>query len=200
MSNSQFIWYMVVNIFVAFGTVGAVIVALFGRKFFPPKLEVELANPQGEFTSWTQDGKEHKARYYQVQVRNKRRWSPASDVSVHIVQMLVPGPDTILHEEWQGDVPITWKFRSSYPEPNRVGKPINYDLVSVNDENQVSLHPIAAATSFNRIRAGSCRFAVLVQAKSAERDSKIVKINVSWDGIWERETEQMARHFFVTPG
>lgn len=197
MTDHQFVWYMLINALVAIGTIGAVIVALFGKKFFPPKLELTLVSPNGELTGWkNKEGKQEYARFYHVRVSNERRWSPATDVSMHIIAMLEERADHELHEDWRGDIQITWRFRSNYPQPTRVGKAVDYDIVSVNDQGYVSLHPIAAASSFRKVRNGKCRFTILLQAKSAEGDSDVAKANISWDGTWD-ETEAMAKHFII---
>ncbi len=85
MTHSQFVWYMVVNGLVACGTIGAVFVALFGKRFFRPKLKLTLPNPQGELAKWKHDGKEMSARFYQIRVTNNRRWSPATNIGVHLI-------------------------------------------------------------------------------------------------------------------
>ena len=93
MTQCQFFWYMVVNSLVALGTIGAVFVALFGKKFYRPKLELTLANPKGELAKWTVGGKDMSARFYQVRVTNRRRWSPANNVGIHLIGIDEQRPD-----------------------------------------------------------------------------------------------------------
>jgi hypothetical protein len=199
MTDCQFFWYMVVNGLVALGTIGAVIVALFGKKFAPPELEITLANPFGEFTKWEKEGKTHCSRFYQARVVNKRRWSPGTNLSLNLIAVEEERSDHTLSDEWQGDVQIKWKHPHHYPQPNNIGKPVDYDLVSVDAEHFVSLHPIAAASSLNRVRKEKFRIRVWLQARTTEADSPVTKFDISWDGTWAETTEEMKKHFIVKP-
>ena len=197
MTPHQFTWYMVVNSLTAIGTIGAVIVALFGKKFFRPKLAVTLANPQGEVATWKKgDGKEGKARFYQARITNKRRWSAATNISLHLVAVHEERSDNEFHEDWSGDVQMRWKHTSSFPQPSYVGKPVDYDLANVNRDGFVQLNPIVAA-SLNTVRTGKCRFQIVLQARATECDSPLVRVEISWDGKWEDATESMAKHFII---
>jgi len=198
MTDLQFTWYMIVNGFVAIGTIGAVVAALFGKKLFPPKLELTLAQPLGELTKWKQEGLDKGARFYHVRVTNKRRWSPATNLGVHLIAMEEERSDNKFYRDWEGDVQLKWKHTNSIPQPGQVGKPVDYDLVSVNSECFVSLHPIAAATSLNRVRTDRCRFRVWIQARATECDSPVVRIEMSWDGKWSEGNEEMSKHFIIS--
>lgn len=194
---------MVVNTLVAVGTLGTVVVALFGnywrRRFFPPKLKVQLCEPAGELTSSRFAEQSKKSWYYHVMVENEHRWSPATNVSLHLVAMDLPGPDNQFIREWNGDVQLKWAFMAFYPAQNRtVGKPIRYDLVSVDEEfSNLALHPIAASTSLKATRQGKCRFAVWLQARSSESDSRIARIEISWDGVWKDNPADMDKHLIL---
>jgi hypothetical protein len=88
-----------VDVAIALGTIGAVLVALFGQafraKFFPPKLSLQLTDRNGEATrkSIGEGPLTQPARYYHIQVSNARRWSPARDVRIVLLQVEEPGPD-----------------------------------------------------------------------------------------------------------
>ena len=89
----------------AIGTLSAVIVALFSqafrKKFFPPKLALQLVNPDGEKThvqlTWYENNEKKElqkdARYYHLRVTNSRRWSSANQVQVILLQVDAPGPN-----------------------------------------------------------------------------------------------------------
>src|SRR5277367_3341685 len=93
---------------IAFGTVGAVIVALFGlpfaRKFFPPKLKLTLPEPFGSVTpvkvlptTLGLAAQQHPmfitARYCLLTVSNGRLWTPATKVRVSLLRVEELGPD-----------------------------------------------------------------------------------------------------------
>jgi len=106
---------MVVNVLVASGTIGAVVVALFGKKFYPPKLEIKLANPLGELTRWEKDGTKHCARFYQARVINTRRWSPGTGLSLNLIAVEEERSDHTFFDEWQGDVQTKMETPKSLP-------------------------------------------------------------------------------------
>ena len=197
MTDCQFFWYMVVNGLVALGTIGAVVIALFGKKFRPPKLEIILPNPPGELAKWSKEGKDQRAWFYHARVINTRRWSPGINLSLNLIAVEEERSDHTFSEEWQGDVQIRWKHPTLYPQPNYIGKPVDYDLVSVDEGLFVSLHPIAGSSSFNRVRNEKFRIRVWLQARSTEADSPVTKVEISWDGIWEETEQEMKKHFIV---
>jgi len=80
----------------AIGTVGAVLVALFGdwikRTVVPPRLDVELSNTRGlriPVNLLSPDGsqRESEARFYHVRVSNMRRRSDAHQVQLYLVRL-----------------------------------------------------------------------------------------------------------------
>jgi hypothetical protein len=180
-------------------TVGAVVFALFGKKFRPPKLEIILPDPPRELAKWQKEGKDHHAWFYHARVINTRRWSPGTNLSLNLIAVEEERPDHTFSEEWQGDVQIRWKHPTHYPQPNYIGKPVDYDLVSVDADHFVSLHPIAASSSLNRVRTEKFTIRVWPQARSTEADSPVTKFDISWDGTWAETEEEVKKHFIVKP-
>src|ERR1700683_2888473 len=95
MTPEQFKWYMTVNSLVAIGTIGAVCAALlqtFWVKLWPPKLKFSLVDKAGEKTFYSnpKPGQASEVRYYHLHVENLRRWSPAKDLSLHLIGIEVP--------------------------------------------------------------------------------------------------------------
>ena len=100
--------------------------------------------------------------------------------------------------EWTGDVQLKWKhFSHGYPPPTSVGKPALYDVVSVGEGGDASLQPLAAATSLTKVRNGKCRFQIWLQARANECDSDLLRVEINWDGVWERNDEAMLKHFII---
>src|SRR5688572_16068307 len=110
---SAFWWNWAVDAAVAIATFGAVLVALFGQgfraKFVPPRLALTLLNPDGEMTrcrlQWQAEngeitGRTEDCRYYHLRVSNARRWSPASQVQVQLLQMEEPAANGELQIAW----------------------------------------------------------------------------------------------------
>ncbi|PYT66223.1 MAG: hypothetical protein DMG39_27225 [Acidobacteria bacterium] len=44
---------------------------------------------------------------------------------------------------------------------------------------------------------GKCRFVACVQVRSSQADSKVLRVQVSWDGLWEDGDTEMQRHLVV---
>jgi hypothetical protein len=189
--------YLIATIIMGLATVGAVFFALFGKKFCPPKMEIILPDPTGELAQWQKEGKDHRAWFYHARVINRRRWSPGTNLSLNLIAVEEERSDHTFSEEWQGDVKIRWKHPTHYPQPNYIGKPVDYDLVSVDEGHFVSLHPTAASSSFNRVRKEKFRIRAWLQARSTEADSPFTKVEISWDGIWIAAEQEMKKHFIV---
>jgi hypothetical protein len=90
-----------VNLVVAIGTVGAVIVALFGSgiqaRLFAPKLVLTIDNSHGDatpvtVTAPTGESRTEQARYYRLRVSNPKRWPKATQVRVQLLRLEEPGP------------------------------------------------------------------------------------------------------------
>jgi hypothetical protein len=194
-THREIVIYLAATTFMGLATFLAVLVALFGKKFYPPKLKLRLFNDEGELTSFGQV--QESTRYYHLEVSNERRWSPASDVSVHVTTIEQEGPDRELHPDWMGDVQIKWRFSKFYPAPSRIGKPFCFDLVSVKEDGTVLLQPIAAASSFKKEWKGPCRFRLWLKARAAEADSNWLAIEISWDGQWHVNSTDMKKHFII---
>jgi hypothetical protein len=139
--TQQFWWNWGVSFCGAVATVGVVLVALFGEffrsKLFSPVLQLQLLRAEGEKGKIfypSQDGTSGRfedARYYHVQVSNKRRrLSPAQNVQVFLTRVEEPGPDAQLQVTWLvrylcgGEIS---KFPLSH-KPSVVRWPVTYAL------------------------------------------------------------------------
>lgn len=193
----------------AFATFAAVLVALFGQgfraKFFPPRLTVALANPQGEKAqvklTWVENGVQkerfEEARYYHLAVRNDRRWSPANHVQVVLLAVEEPGANGRFVTVWTGDIPLGWRHQQVYSGPRTIGPTGHVDLCSVVRTKWLQLHPLVIPLNLEVIRRTSANMILHVQARSNESDSAVVAIRVSWDGQWQDGAAEMQRHLVV---
>jgi hypothetical protein len=99
-TGSQFWWTWTAEAATAIGTIGAVIVALFGgwlrAHLAAPRLEIRLG--RGDKKGFrvpvlmSLDGKQIDTvgRWYHLCVENKRRWSPAKDVRLLLLKLEFP--------------------------------------------------------------------------------------------------------------
>jgi hypothetical protein len=196
-SQSLFWWNWWLHLAVAVGTIGAVLVALFGQafraKFFPPKLSLRLENTSGEAiqeSAW-------KARYYHLIVSNSRRWSPAHEVRVVLLREEEPGPNEDLQVIWTGNVPLIWKNQPVHPLLRTIGPTAWADLCSVKEREILRIHPMIRPNNLTVTWKKRATIVLTVQAQATEGESQPLKIRIAWDGEWERGEAEMKRHLMV---
>jgi hypothetical protein len=194
---------------IALGTVGAVIVALFGQafraKFFPPKLALSLADALGEGTrvritppaESTEQPREEEARYYHLRVKNSRRWSPATEARVVLLQVEEPGPDGRLQVRWNGDIPLGWRHNSIFPPFRVVGPDAFADLCSVVRGKWIELHTLVSPFNLETRRRQAATLVVSVQVHATETNSNTLRLRISWDGGFAGGAQEMRRHLTV---
>jgi hypothetical protein len=107
----------------SFVTFLAIVVAIWGERirqlWTQPKLAISLADAEGSLTTRA-DGK--KGRYYSLDVTNKKRSSPASNVRVLLTEIKKKGPD----QHWRpvtfsAPVHVTWKWPNITPPYTTIG-------------------------------------------------------------------------------
>ncbi|MEQ9568428.1 MAG: hypothetical protein RLN85_21890, partial [Pseudomonadales bacterium] len=122
---------------IATGTIGAVVVALFGNwirnKLVPPKLEISMERPLGIevptiLTSPNGDQREAKSRWYHMSVKNLRRWSPATQVQVFLTQVEKPDAAGEAKSIWVGEIPLKWRHQEIHPLARTIGYHAEIDL------------------------------------------------------------------------
>ena len=199
----------ILDIAIAAGTIGAVIVALFGQafraKFFPPKLTISLADESGESTILSippaQGSNEAtriaEARFYHLRVTNTRRWSPATDTRIVLLQSEEPGPDGRLQVRWTGDIPLAWRHNSVFPPFRVVGPDAYADLCSVVNGSWMQLHTLAKPVTLNTIRSEASTIVLSLQAQSTQASSAPLRLRISWDGLFEKGAQEMQKHLTI---
>jgi len=208
-TSVDFWWNWGVNAAVAIGTFAAVLVALFGQafraKFFPPQLSVSLLNAEGEKAvtrlRWEENGqlreRDEDCRYYHLRVANDRRWSPANQVQVVLLQVEEPGHRGEMKIVWTGAVPLGWRHQQLYPASRAIGAPADVDLCSVIKGKWLQIHPMIIPFNLDVQRTEPCKFVMVVQAQGSEGDSPVMRATISWDGKWHDGSREMLDHLLV---
>ncbi|HVN01528.1 MAG TPA: hypothetical protein VMT68_15070 [Caulobacteraceae bacterium] len=205
-SESQFWWNWGVSAIGAFGTVAAVIVALFGNRLqrwlFPPRLTVNLADSggvKGGYTLIDAAGQrvESEARWYHALVANPTRWPAVTQVQVALRQIeevdALGKPCPI----WAGDTPLQWAHKGDRPLLLNIGHAAEFDLFSVVKEGWLDIHPLAPLESQSTRWPDKAHIFLTVQARGIEGDSPATRFEVAWDGAWSDDRTEMARHVVV---
>ena len=206
--EQQFWWTWWVRLAGTVCTLLAVVVALFGEKlrarWFPPILKLKILRREGEkapITRLNQQGvAEHvdDSRYYHLQVWNKWRWPLAEQVQVCLIRIDEPGPSGNLQVVWTGNVPLRWRHQEFVPLLQTVGSAKDCDFCAVlKKDGALLLMPLLVPNNLNARRQGKCSFVAWVQARSNQADSKVLRVQVSWDGLWEDGDTEMQRHLVV---
>ena len=195
----------------AIGTVGAVVVALFGNflpRLFPPKLSVRLANPLGvrQQVQVIYPGGaipatfETAARYYQLEAANSRRWVKAHNVRVMLLK--IEQRTTVgWVEAWSGGgIPLVWQHQDALGSVRTLGPAPLADLFHVVQDRDAHgsralvLMPSFAPRGVELVFTVGCDLRVTVPAQSDEADSKPLVVTIHWDGQWEDGTTEMGNH------
>ncbi len=200
--GEEFWWNWGVNAVVAIGTIGAVFVALFGKAIrhflFPPQLRLKLLNPLGEKTVFgSSEGSRSEGRFYHIRVSNKRRLSPAKATQVFLMRIEKEGPDGILQIKWSGDLPLRWRHQEIFSTARTIGTYADCDFCSVISNKVLQLHPLIEPYNLEYRYSNATKFVASLLARSDERDTPIMRIEISWDGEWHPGDKEMQQHLKV---
>jgi len=200
-------WDWTVQVLVAAGTIGAVVVALFGdvlrHWFLPPRLRLSVDSLEGVPTPVQVtriDVQGHAtvttaaSRYWHVRVRNERRWLPAHNVQVLVLKIEMPGPDGLPQTKFEGETPMRWENQELYPSGRSVGASGRVALCSVVKDDGLGLHPIILPFSMPVKWTAPCVLWLTFQARADEGESPPMRVRVAWDGKWEDGALEMRQH------
>jgi len=191
----------IAQVFIAMGTLMVAVVAIWGDwfrdKFAPPKLNVELRETKGNLT-WYTDGTP--TYYWHLRVKNSRTWSPARGVQVKIIEVKRQAEDNQFH---QVDLPASVQLRQPFPS-----SPINSDSVIYTEK----------LWDFGELKNGFDRFVftisprpnnwkgdvmsgdavqVKVIAVAGNHRSKPYYVQITWDGLWADDPDELDQHLVV---
>jgi len=201
---------------VAIGTIGAVIVALFGQllpRLLPPKLRIKLLDTGGvrQLSHIIQHGGalpvpigQMWTRYYHVHVSNSRRWTKARTVQVVFLKSEEETTTGWVEVSIGSGIPLTWQHQYSAGSNRNVGRPAVADLFRVGqDASNATLAtslsitptfaPFGVPTEFNQ----PCALRLTVQAQSDEADSDPITLTIRSNGKWHDGKAEMMRFVSV---
>lgn len=199
-----------VNFAVAFGTIGAVVFALFGdfikARRFPPKLRLRLKNRKGEktpvyYTEKDAMGKEIQrtddARYYHLVVSNEARWSKSTETEVLLKKIEECVHNKGYQTTWSGEVPLEWTRSILYGRGRTVGSAKSCDLCSVGKKIWFRIQVLNPPGSLKYLYTKKTSLILTIQAQGVESDSPDTKFKIEWDGLWDDDDDKMLHHLIV---
>ncbi len=216
-------WQFWTDTFTAAGTVGAVVVALFGSwlraRLAAPRLEIEFGQEAERGILVPTDMRNTGApnafnRWYHLRVVNKRRdWAPAQNVRLLLLRFEEQDAAGRYTTRWTGEIPIQWSDSQIVPATPTIGPGYDADLCCVlkdrtGQQHQLALFPIVrpfhlpsvwSTNEIAQIPGGKLKFVIRIQARSDECDSDEYRVGIAWDGQWDDDTLKMTNHVVITP-
>lgn len=192
---------LIIQTIIAFGTISAVIVAIWGdllrSKFAPAKLTIEEHNFRGSTTKFS-NGKN--ALFFHMIVRNRRSWIASRNCRAMLVQIQKKGLDGEFHQQ---NLVIPLQFSWSPAEVSPL-------LATINKEQVLDLGFIAEGDECFRpalyyvsnnfqgfIKKGEL-FRYFIEIYSDNfTSSKPFVVEISWDGKWSDDLDIMSQHLLI---
>jgi hypothetical protein len=190
------------------GTWAVAIVALFGDRLramlFKPDLHLELKSEVGSWCPQSVGAPDGGARrfrdahYYHLRVTNRARYPSAKDV-----QGLLLGVERLEQEPQRpGElyVPLSLGWAGGvYPLAREIGTKTDAiaDLLFVHEDGSLEFVVVHAPFNFQSVYSGETHLRATAVAKGVDCESNILRLEIHWDGMWERDEEAMKKHFKI---
>ena len=190
----------VVQVFIAVGTVGAVIVALFKEFLKPrPDLRTKISDDSGYPVDTQSTDSDHDipTRYFHVKVKNHRRKVIATGVQVYMTNIRKQVANLKYKSIWQGDIPMRWRYQENHPPQRTIGPTIECDVCSVRQGHHVRLMPLISPPELKTEWDPKVNLVLTLQVRSVEIDTDKFHLLISWDGEWPDNEEQISNHIVV---
>ena len=136
------------------------------------------------------------AIWYHVEVDNKTRWSPITGVHIFLLSIEAPDASGKFKPVWEGYAPLGWRHEPD-PNPKTLGHSAECDLCHIlKNPLEVRLSPIIKGQVPERFTE-PFKFVFTVQARGVEGDSDPRRLEISWNGKWSDDRDEMKRHLVV---
>jgi hypothetical protein len=208
--NAGPIWQFWLDWFVkllgAIATLSVAFIGLFGSwlrfKIWPPKLTIRLADEKGTpttlvfFDKTTNQQSQTPAFWYHVQVDNETRWNPVTELYIFLLLIEEKDASGAFKAVWQGRAALGWRHEAN-PQPKKIGYTSECDLCHIlENPRQVCFSPIFRG-QVRDCYTEKFKIAVTLQARGLEAESNSLRIEISWDGNWSADKEELSRHLVV---
>lgn len=193
------IWSLLLQALTAIFLIGIVIIALFGnsirQKFNPPRLDIDILDKNGELTTLDNG---HRVIYYHLRVINRGK------VIIKNCRVFL----TRIKKEQNGEfinlpfsVPLRYIWSPSETSPEGVDivteriADFGY-IIDSSTEFTPTVTPILNSFRGNLRHEEKFRYYLEVIAENY-RSRKPIAVEVSWDGHWPEDLNNMYRHFAI---
>ena len=198
--NSYEKWSLFINSLIALGLFGVILVTLFNdwirKKIFPGRLTVEILDKNGELTTLDNG---HKVVYYHLRIINKRH------VIVHkcrvFLKRIQKRNGSGIFEDIPLSVPPSYIWTPAETSPEGVDivleKIIDFGYIMDNGkEFKPTVTPILNSFKGNLSKNETFRYHIETVAKNYH-PRKLICIEVSWDGEWPTDLQDMHKHLII---
>jgi hypothetical protein len=99
-----------------------------------------------------------------------------------------------------GPIRLEWQWEKSNPQFPKIGPEKTCDLGHLRrDDHFFKLKTIFHPNQYNFTVAKDERMVVGIVAQSNEVESNKLKLDISWDGIWSEDPDEMVKHMVIKP-
>jgi hypothetical protein len=180
-------------------TIVVAILAIWGdlirSRFAGPKLRINLRSSKGEL-NYIQD--RTPTLYYHLRVVNKRRGAQAKNVRVVLTGLLKSDRHgKFVDQTLSGPLQLTWQFPNIHPQYPTIGPEDFCDLGNLIKCRRFVLSPYVIPNNFTGYLDPNEKMRVEVIAVADNAESNPMCIEVSWDGLWSDDANQMEKHLVI---
>jgi len=194
------IWSLLLEAFIAVGLFSVVLIALFGdwirNKLFPAQLDIEILDKNGELTVMDNG---HKVIYYHIHVVNKKS-VVVKNCMLYLksIQKLEAGGNFV-------DIPVSvppryiWSPAETTPEVVDIINSHTADFGYIMDSSTVfkpTVTPILNSFRGNLEHHETFRYLIQIVAENYN-PTHLFGIEVTWDGLWPENLEEMHKHLII---
>jgi len=196
-------WGLVLQGLLVIATLAVAIMAVFGdsirAKYWGPKLRLKLHDPEGESILVRESsGKMVPARYYHLKVTNERRSVSARNVRVMLTQIIKPTLNgTFPQQRLSGPLQLKWQHPEFHVLFSTIGPDDICDLGHVIQDRSFVLLPYIVPNNFEGFLKAGERMRIEVIAVADNAESAPLSLEISWNGKWSDDTEEMKKNFVI---
>ena len=188
---------------IALGTISLALVALWGDWFMDklggPKLKIE---PHDFFGNLAKFGDGTTGIYYHIKVINlsKRKWIPAKNVSILVKEIYIKGENGIFKEK-RIIVPyhLTWSPKEFSPTFQTFKNEKICAICFIKEgANKVDLSLYWYPFNYEGLIGPqeTARIKLEIEAENCVSENPYL-VELSWDGTWTNNPDEMEKHFFI---